>query len=115
MDGGRRVTRRSLGHAHGRNNCLGIEDVTASFADGLAASAAPDNPLAAAGARTVLDFGGGPVAINYIQGVVRTPPDFDTVDKVEFVPGRMTFVAASGSRVTADVAWSFIGNGRLPE
>ena len=55
------------------------------------------------------------MAINYIQGVVRTPPDFDTVDKVEFVPGRMTFVAASGSRVTADVAWSFIGNGRLPE
>lgn len=100
---------------NGRNNCLGIEDVTASFADGLAASAAPDNPLAAAGARTALDFGGGPVAINYIQGVVRTPPDFDTVDKVEFVPGRMTFVAASGSRATADVAWSFIGNGRLPE
>jgi len=100
---------------NGRNNCLGIEDATACFAAGLAASAAPDNPLAAAGVPTVLEFGGRPVAINYIQGVVRTPSDFDTVDKVEFAPGRMTFVAASGGRVTADVAWSFIRNGRLPE
>jgi len=106
-------------HGHpwnGRNNCLGIEDVTACFAAGLATSLAADNPLAAKGVATALEFvAGKPTVVSYVQGVVRTPAGFDRVAGAEFAPGRVTFVSAAGPRAEAAVAHSFVRDGRLPE
>jgi hypothetical protein len=98
-------------HGHpwnGRNNCLGLEDVTSYFADGLAASTR-ENVLTREGVKTVVDLKAGqPFVVNYIQGVVRVPPAFDVVKTVEFAPGEVTFVSASGQRVTAPVKHEFL-------
>jgi hypothetical protein len=98
---------------NGRNNCLGLEDVTAYFADGLAASAA-ENTLAKEGAKTALVLTAEkPTAINYIQGVAKIPEGFDVVKTIEFKPGEATFVAASGQRATIAVRHEFLRGGKL--
>lgn len=103
-------------HGHpwnGRNNCLGLEDVTAYFADGLAASA-KENLLTREGVTTALELSADrPTAIHYIQGVVKVPQKFDVVKTIEFAPGTATFVAESGAKVTASVRHEFIGSGKL--
>ena len=57
-------------HGHpwnGRNQCIGLEDVTAHFADGLAASAG-ENVLTREGVATAVELRPGqPSAVNYIQ------------------------------------------------
>ena len=86
-------------HGHpwnGRNNCLGLEDVTAYFADGLAASI-NDNLLTKEGVTTALDLKADrPTIVNYVQGVVKIPAEFDIVKKIEFGPDEATFIAANG-------------------
>src|SRR6186713_1357211 len=61
-------------HGHpwkGRNNCLGLEDVTAHFADGLATSMR-ENRLSKEGVSTTLELTADkPTSINYIQGLVK--------------------------------------------
>lgn len=103
-------------HGHpwnGRNNCLGLEDVTAFFADGLAA-ATRDNALTREGVATAVELRADrPTTVNYIQGVVKVPAGFDIVQTVEFAPGKVTFVSASGRRVTASVRHEFLRSGRL--
>jgi hypothetical protein len=97
----------------GRNNCLGLEDVTAFFADGLPASAA-DNVLTKEGAKTaVVLTADKPTAVNYIQGVAKIPAGFDVVKTVEFKPGEATFVSASGQRATVPVRHEFLKSGKL--
>jgi hypothetical protein len=98
---------------YGRNNCLGLEDVTAHFADGLAASV-KDNVLTREGVKTALELKADqPTVIHYIQGVVKVPEGFDEVKALEFAAGRVTFAAANGKQVTAPVRHEFLRDGRL--
>ena len=101
-------------HGHpwnGRNNCLGIEDATAFFADGLAASVS-DNLLSKEGVATAVTLTADkPTTVNSIQGVVRIPEGFDNVKTLEFPPGEVTFVSTTGKRVTAPVRHEFLATG----
>jgi hypothetical protein len=101
-------------HGHpwnGRNNCLGLEDVTAFFADGLAASVS-DNLLSKEGIATAATLTADkPTTVNYIQGVVRIPEGFENVKTLEFAPGEVTFVSTTGKRVTAPVRHEFLATG----
>ena len=103
-------------HGHpwnGRNNCLGLEDVTAFFADGLAAST-KENVLTREGVDTAMELTADkPTAVNYVQGVVKIPGGFENVQTLEFAPGEVTFVSTTGQRVTAPVRHEFLKTGRL--
>jgi len=103
-------------HGHpwnGRNNCLGLEDVTACFADGLAASTR-ENLLTQEGVATTVELSAAkPAAVNYIQGVVKIPAGFENVRTLEFAPGQATFVSITGQRVTAPVRHEFLKSGKL--
>ena len=103
-------------HGHpwnGRNNCLGLEDVTAFFADGLAAST-KENLLTKEGVETAVTLSADkPTAVNYIQGVVKIPDGFDNVKTLEFSPGEVTFISTAGRRVTAPVRHEFLKSGKL--
>jgi hypothetical protein len=103
-------------HGHpwnGRNNCLGLEEVTAFFADGLAASMA-DNALTREGLATTVELSADKsTAVNYIQGVVKIPAGFENVETLEFAPGEVTFVSTTGKRVTAPVRHEFLKTGKL--
>ena len=103
-------------HGHpwnGRNNCLGLEDVTAHFADGLKASM-EDNVLSKEGVRTAVELKSDkPTTVNYIQGVVKVPEGFEMVKTLEFAPGQVTFVSTTGKKVTAPVRHEFLKTGIL--
>ncbi len=103
-------------HGHpwnGRNNCLGLEDVTAFFADGLAAST-KENVLTKEGVDTALELTADkPTSVNYIQGVAKVPEGFDVVKSVEFKPGEVVFTSASGKTATAAVRHEFVKTGKL--
>jgi hypothetical protein len=103
-------------HGHpwnGRNNCLGLEDVTTYFADGLAAST-KENLLTREGVKTAVELKAGePFVVNYIQGVARVPAGFDVVKSLEFSPGEVTFISAAGPRVTVPVKHEFLKTGKL--
>ena len=103
-------------HGHpwnGRNNCLGLEDVTAFFADGLAASA-KENSLNKEGVDTTVALSADkPTAVNYIQGVVKIPAGFENVKTLEFAPGQVTFISTTGNRVIAPVRHEFLKTGKL--
>ena len=97
----------------GRNNCVGIEDITGHWADGLAASVNP-NLLTKEGIPTAIELSATrPTAVNYIQGVVRVPAGFVEVKTIEFAPGQVTFVSTTGQRVTAPVRHEFLKAGKL--
>jgi len=97
----------------GRNRCLGLEDVCGYFADGLAASA-QKNLLNEAGIPTVVKLSKKvPTTINYIQGVVKVPPEFECVKTASFAPGEVTFTSVSGQAVTAKVCHEFLAGGAL--
>ena len=98
---------------YGRNNCLGLEDVTAYFADGLEAST-KDNVLTKEGAKTALELKADqPTSINYIEGVVKVPKEFDSVKTLEFEASKVTFVSNNGRRATAPVRHEFLKSGKL--
>ena len=93
---------------NGRNNCLGLEDVTSFFADGLAASAGA-NLLTRRGVPTAIEFTADkPTEIRYIQGVTRVPEGFGKVVAAEYAPGSVTFVADGGQKVTVPVRHEFL-------
>lgn len=98
---------------NGRNRCLGLEDGCGYFAAGLDASARA-NDLNEQGIPTVLKLESKiPTAINYIQGVVRTPKGFGKVRSISFEDELITLHSEEGLRVTAPVRWSFLYSGRL--
>jgi hypothetical protein len=103
-------------HGHpwnGRNNCLGLEDVTAYFADGLKASTR-ENILSKEGIATAIELKDGkPTTVTYIQGVVKIPDGFEMVKTLELAPGEVTFVSTTGKRVTAPVRHEFLKSGKL--
>ncbi|MFM7107891.1 MAG: hypothetical protein ACKOZU_04725 [Planctomycetaceae bacterium] len=96
----------------GRNNCLGLEDVCAFFADGLVPSIEP-NVLSKQGVRTALELDAArPTEIRYAQAAVRVPEGFDVVETIDFAtPGRIRLVAASGKTVTVPVRHAFVMGG----
>jgi hypothetical protein len=98
---------------NGRNNCLGLEDVTSHFADGLAASIS-DNVVSQAGVPTSLELQADrPTVVNYIQGVAKVPRSFDVVQTLEFSPGYVTLKSAAGAHVSVPVRHEFLKTGRL--
>ena len=103
-------------HGHpwnGRNNCLGLEDVTSFFADGLKASTS-DNILNKEGVATSVKLEGTkPTIVYYIQGVVKIPDGFEMVKSLEFALGEVTFVSTTGKRVTTKVRHAFLRTGKL--
>jgi hypothetical protein len=103
-------------HGHpwnGRNSCLGLEDVTAHFADGLAASMR-ENTLTKEGVETTLELRADrPTSVNYIQGVVKVPNGFEMVRAMEFASGRVTLVSTTGKRVSTAVRHEFLKTGKL--
>lgn len=104
-------------HGHpwnGRNNCLGLEDVTSFFSAGLAAST-QENALSKDGVATTVDLQQDhPFAIQYIQGVVAIPAGFSQVDHLEFGNNLVTFVSDAGQRISTPVHYSFLKSGTLP-
>jgi hypothetical protein len=97
----------------GRNNCVGLEDVTAFFADGLKASA-EDNAVSKLGVPTAVDLRGD-FTVRYIQGVAKIPKGFTEVADVEFSKGTATFISTTGQRVGVPVAHEYLKSGTLPK
>ena len=96
-------------------NVLGVEDVTAFFHVGLAASCRP-NQLSSMGIPTFLaPDSQGRLGINYVQGVARIPADFDRVASLDPQPdpNAIALVAQSGARVNVGCQWTFLETGRL--
>jgi len=85
-------------------NVLGMEDVTAFFHVGLAASCR-SNQLNQSGIPTVLNPDtGGKLSIPYIQGVARIPPGFDSVVTIDQQQNSDNVVLTAESGATATVA-----------
>ena len=103
-------------HGHpwnGRNSCLGLEDVTGYFAEGLKGSMG-DNALRKEGVETTVELSmEKPTVVNYIQGVVKIPEGFENVERLEFGVGKVTLVSTTGKRVTASVRHEFLKTGSL--
>lgn len=98
---------------NGRNNCLGLEDVTSHFADGVAASSQP-NVLTKEGVKTAVELSADhPTAVRYIQGVAKVPAGFEQVQTLTFAPGNVTFVSTTGQKVSVPVKHEFLKSGRL--
>lgn len=97
-------------------NVLGVEDITAYFHAGLAASSR-DNPLNARGIPTALrPDAQGQFSIFYLQGVARVPPDFDCVANIEghWRDHSIVLRAASGATVAIPCNLDFLRTGTLP-
>lgn len=97
-------------------NVLGVEDMTAFFHVGLAASSRP-NLLSAHGIRTYLDPGAkGRLSIPYIQGVTPIPAGFDCVADIGVDQGSDNLVlhAESGAVARTRCHLDFLRTGRLP-
>jgi len=93
-------------------NVMGLEEVTANFHLGLAASAAP-NPISGKGWPTCLNLERErPLVVNYIMGVAAIPAGFDRVAAIE--PGAdrrsITLRSASGRKAAARVDLEFLGS-----
>ncbi len=91
-------------------NVMGLEEVTANFHLGLAASAGP-NPISAKGRPTSLTLDPErPLVVNYIMGVAAIPAGFDRVAAME--PGAdrksITLQSASGRKAAAKVDLGFL-------
>ena len=96
-------------------NVLGVEDVTAFFHVGIAASCR-SNQLNSFGIPTFLEPDAqGRLAINYIQGVARIPAGFDCVASLEQRPDlhTITLIANSGARANVGCHWKFLETGTL--
>ena len=91
---------------------MGLEDVTAFFADGLKASA-EENSLNRAGVQTALDIKGD-FTVRYIQGVAKVPKGFADVADVQFAEGSVVFVSTSGDRAAIPITHEYLKTGNLP-
>jgi hypothetical protein len=97
-------------------NVMGIEDITAFFHVGLAASCRP-NLLTERGIRTCVEPDArGRLSIPYIQGVARIQAGFDRVAAIESHPngGSIALCAESGAVVETLCQIDFLQTGKLP-
>ena len=103
-------------HVHpwnGRERCLGLEDIRAFFTAGAIGSARP-NAMSRMGIPTAMKFVPCcPVAVNYIQGVIKTPAGFGRVKTAQFAPEKVTFISESGKKATAAVRHEFLATGEV--
>lgn len=94
----------------GRNRCLGMEEVSGYFAEGLVPSV-KGNMISKAGFPTYVTFSPTrPTTVKLIQGVVKVPKGFANVKEVRFAPGKVTFVSTKGKSVTADIRHEFLNS-----
>jgi predicted GIY-YIG superfamily endonuclease len=96
-------------------NVMGIEDITAFFHVGLAASCRT-NALTERGIRTCLHpDADGTLSIRYIQGVARIPQGFDRVALIEPVArvDKLLLVAESGAIAEVACEIDFLRTGKL--
>jgi hypothetical protein len=97
-------------------NVMGIEDITAFFHVGIAASCRP-NFLTQRGIRTSVEPDShGRLSIPYIQGVARIPAGFDEVATIQPEPhgGGISLVSKSGIVVPVRCQVDFLHTGKLP-
>ncbi len=98
---------------NGRNCCIGLEDVCAYFASGLAASL-KRNELNQKGIATTRKLSPArPFAVNYIEGVARVPRGFGRALSAVFDEGLVCFVGESGKKVKVPVRHDFVFTGSL--
>ncbi|MBN2088382.1 hypothetical protein JW964_02165 [candidate division KSB1 bacterium] len=95
-------------------NVMGLEEITAYFHEGIAASA-HDNPLKQRGIKTVLNLSKDkPQIINYIQGVARIPKAFDVVAAVEAISGdKIRLSGKSGKSIEVPCQTGFLNDEEL--
>lgn len=94
-------------------NVLGLEEVTSYFHLGLAESAAK-NAVSAKGYPTTLTLRpDAPLTISYIMGVVKIPPGFDRVERIEAHEDRREIIlhAANDRQARASVDLGFLRGG----
>ncbi|MFP4377291.1 MAG: hypothetical protein ACLFP4_09620 [Spirochaetales bacterium] len=92
---------------NGRNCCIGLEDVCAAFAGGMAASNGA-NPLAEAGVATVVSPDAkGQISVSYIEGVIGIPSDFGRAEAVEFGDEGIRVVGENGAHVSTNLDWRY--------
>lgn len=107
-----------LWHSHGgrhyapwngrHRGVLGVEDVTAYFHLGLAASLAP-NPWSERGVATALKFSrNAPRRIPYIMGVAALPPGFDRVRSIRRTADGVRLTAVGGAIIDHVVDTAFL-------
>jgi len=98
-------------------NVLGVEDVTACFHKGLAASCRA-SVLTEHGVRTVLSpDAAGRLSIPYIQGVARVPVGFERVAAIELDPlaDQIVLRSDAGAEVNVACQHRFLSTGELRE
>ncbi|MDB6128312.1 MAG: hypothetical protein JWM35_2208, partial [Verrucomicrobia bacterium] len=89
-------------------NVLGVEDVTAFFHLGLAASAKP-NLLSRAGTPTVVKLSPKrPLRVAHIMAMAAIPQDFDEVKSITPQDGGVKLTSRSGRKVFAPLDVSFV-------
>jgi hypothetical protein len=100
---------------NGRNQCLGLEDVCAFFADGLGPSAEP-NLLSRQGIATVVELTADhPADVRSIQAATPVPVSFDRVAQIEFTGTGVVLVDAAGEKVHVPLNHAFVtGTGDAP-
>jgi hypothetical protein len=96
-------------------NVMGLEEITAFFHEGLAASANP-NSLNQLGIQTSLPLSANKsLMINYIQGVARIPKDFNRVAEVNLPSqNKLQFKSENNKVVEINCNHEFLKEGKLP-
>lgn len=108
---------RSFAPWNGRHvNVMGIEDITGFFHAGIAESCEP-NALTARGIATCLEpDAAGRLSIPYIQGVVRIPPGFNQVARIERSGNGHLVLQSDGAwQVKMACHLDFLHSGDLPQ
>ncbi|MCI0512127.1 hypothetical protein L0128_02840 [candidate division KSB1 bacterium] len=96
-------------------NVMGLEDITAFFHEGIAASANPNSLNQFGIPTTLMTSKNKPLAINYIQGVVQIPPDFDRVAEIKREnEHQLRFISHHQKSVSVACHPDFLKTGRLP-
>lgn len=102
---------------NGRNlNCLGLEEITGYFHEGLASSARA-NFISKMGHPTFIPLSiKAETHIPFIQGVARVPSDFGAVARLQAADGHtLELVSETGRHVEVKLDLAFLETGRLHE
>jgi hypothetical protein len=93
---------------NGRNCCIGLEDVCSFFVSGLKLSAR-NNLLNKIGIPTVIELSADhPLAVPYIEGVVKIPKDYGQAVSARFPRNQVVFTDENGKEVGVEVFWGFL-------
>ncbi len=97
-------------------NVMGLEEITAFFHEGLAASATP-NSLNQLGIQTNLHLSADKsLKINYIQGVAKIPKGFNRVAEVRISSkNKLSFKSENNQTIEVNCYHEFLNDGKLPD